>query len=859
MYFNLKKSPVYKALIFEKTFSTSLLRFFKNLFLTTGALAGSAYLIIINQAFIFTAFEIPARLHGIWWLAPSLWLGLFLILTPIGLSLLFFQIFYAFYLKEPREIKSEENLAEFLNYDAAYILNNAIAASSRLKEERVSTDSLLFALLNYEPAEIIFRRLGSAPKELQKLFSKSLNFTWAIPRKLLSFGGEKHLSQDLTNVLCDANKIRISENSEKITMTDIMTSLFDFNSIFKQVVIEQDLTKNDLDVLSRWYEDNQNYWENKKRFWRLDNLTKTTPIGVSWTYGYPYVITKFTRDISIPFNKVGYEIALVNREEEVKKIERVLSQSASANVLLVGEEGVGKRSIINKLVEKIYQGKAGEDLNYKRILELDVALITSSSQYNSEIINTLSAVLIEANKVGNIILLIENLHNFVGATTGLGKEDISSILVPYLESSSIQIVATTDPMSFHRHIASNSAVSGSFAKITIDELGKNDVFKIVADLALSLEAKYELFFTYGALKAIVEDADKYLHLTFFPTKAVALLHEVAGYIKAQRKILVEVRDVHQVVTQKTGIPLGATSVEESARLLNLGEEMKKEIVGQEEAIAVVVKAMQRLRSGLAQAGKPAGVFLFVGPTGVGKTLTAKILAKHYFGSETRMIRFDMSEFQNQDSLPQLIGSIESNDPGRLTTAVRENPFSVLLFDEVEKTHKDILNIFLQVFDEGWLTDAFGRKVSFEQNIIIATSNAGANSIREMIMEGIDPSMQKERVIDICISEGYFRPELLNRFDEIVVFHPLTKEHTKKIAEILINKLSKRLKERGYYYKQTQEIIDYISEVGFNPQFGARPMNRAIQDKLETIIARKILSGSIQKGQEFSLGLEEFRQ
>jgi ATP-dependent Clp protease ATP-binding subunit ClpA len=286
--------------------------------------------------------------------------------------------------------------------------------------------------------------------------------------------------------------------------------------------------------------------------------------------------------------------------------------------------------------------------------------------------------------------------------------------------------------------------------------------------------------------------------------------------------------------------------------------MHKEVVGQERAVEVVASTMRRLRTGLGKKGKPAGVFLLVGPTGVGKTLTAKILAKTYFGSADKMLRFDMSEYQDINSLDRFLGSTRTGEPGQFVTAVRDNPFSLILLDEIEKADKNVLNIFLQVFDEGRLTDVFGRKINFEQNIIIATSNAGAEYIRDMVKEGIDPSIEKERIVDVLIKGGYFRPELLNRFDEIVIFHPLSQAQVGVISGLLINGLAARLKEQGYIFQPTQEVIDYVSRVGFDPQFGARPMERVIRDKVESTIAGKILDGSISKGTPFSLSVEDLK-
>jgi ATP-dependent Clp protease ATP-binding subunit ClpC len=284
--------------------------------------------------------------------------------------------------------------------------------------------------------------------------------------------------------------------------------------------------------------------------------------------------------------------------------------------------------------------------------------------------------------------------------------------------------------------------------------------------------------------------------------------------------------------------------------------MHREIVGQDLAVKAIVQTMQRLRAGLSKRGKPAGVFLFAGPTGVGKTLTAKILAKIYFGSPDKMLRFDMSEYQDIESLDRFLGSLRINEPGQLASQVRDNPFSLILLDEIEKAHKNILNIFLSIFDEGQMTDVFGRKVSFEQNIIIATSNASADLIRDMVNQGLDPSAQKEKIIDALINGHYFSPELLNRFDEIVIFHPLSQQQVHQIAELLVGKLSDRLREQGYFFKPTPEIIDFVALKGFDPQFGARPMQRVIQSKLEALIARKIIENTIQKGIEFSLKAEE---
>ena len=853
MEFNLNKAPISKALAFQKTFPPKLMRSLRILLLLLAIISLGAW--ALGQKFSIWGTDISLLTPDYLFLALKTWLGLTLIFLPLGLWLLVFEIFFHSYLKYPK-IKSEENVAELLDFDSAVVLNRALSISKHRDENEVSTDSLFLALVEYRPAAGFFTRIGLPPTELEKQLEKSfhLNFLSLKPIPFLPTSGT--LSPQLRVLLADADEVRREHQRERITIMDLIVASFDANAVLKHLVIQQNLDKNDLSTLASWYERYTAFFESRRKFWQLNNLLRATPIGATWVYGYPLLLTRFTHDLTLSFRKEGYDMNLVDRQNETTEIQRILAQRDEANILLVGEKGIGKRTIVLKLAQRISEGKTLSKLNYKRVLQLNVPAITSSSQHPSDVYNTLTLVLDEAVKVGNIILFIPGFHNFVGTLTGLGRTDISAILLPYLESSNIQIIATTNPTGLHKHIETQSGILNEFSKVEVKELGIHHVMQIIEDLTLAAEARSKLFFTYGAMKAIVEDADKYVQIVPFPEKAVDLFNEVTSYVESKQRAIIWEQDVHDVVSQKTHIPLGKITGEEREKLLALEQHMHREIIGQEQAVTAVVHTMQRLRSGLTRRGKPAGVFLFVGPTGVGKTLTAKILAKTYFGSPETMIRFDMSEYQNKESLDRLLGSLPLNEPGRLATQVRDNPFSVLLLDEIEKAHKDILNIFLQVFDEGRVTDAFGGKVSFEQNIIIATSNAGSEQIRDMVRQGVDPAEQKSKIIDILINQGYFRPELLNRFDEIVTFHPLSHEHIRKIAELLVGGLVDRLREQGYFFIPTKDIVDYISDVGFDPQFGARPMNRAIQDKFENVIAKKILEEKIHKGMEFTLTLQE---
>lgn len=816
-----------------------------------GGLALSLYLLILFTLIKTSIFTVLA-VNSLQILSMTIsLLGIARILLPFGFMILFFEVFFNYYLKYPK-IKDPNNLAEFMDFDSAMVLEIAGMLSGSLKETAIFTNSLLLALTDYAPTTRIFIRLGVNPVELKKQLEKSLNLN---PVKISLFAASSP-SEELLLLINNANGLRVKHGGERITLTDLLASLFDYNAVFKQLMIDVGLDKNDLESLSLWYEADAELRRTRKEFWRLENLVRKPPIGIGWIYGYSWYLSHYATDLTRQFQQRQSEIKLIGRQRTVDQMEQVLARSGQNNILLVGEPGVGKRAVIMGFAQMIAGGKATPALNYKRVFELNEPLITSSSKDITEVQNTLIALLNEAVRAGNVVLVMEDFHNFIGAVGGMGRVDISQLLLPYLESTDIQIIATTDPVSFHKHIESRAEITKVFEKIEVDEPNAVETQKIVQELVPTIETRFGLLLTYGAIKNIVEAADRYIMTAPFPEKAIDLLTEVVSRVKSQKRSAVFSKDVDEVVTLKTRIPLGEAASGEKEKLINLESEMHQAIVGQDEAVRAIAQTMQRLRAGLSKRGKPAGVFLFVGPTGVGKTLTAKILAKTYFGSPDKMIRFDMSEYQDIESLDRFLGSLRINEPGQLASHVRDNPFSIILLDEIEKAHKNILNIFLAIFDEGRMTDVFGRKVNFEQNILIATSNAAADLIRDMVNQGLDPSTQKEKIIDALVSGRYFSPEFLNRFDEIIIFHPLNQGQLLKIAELLIGELAERLREQGYLFKPAPEIIEYISRVGFDPQFGARPMQRAIQDKLETVIARKILEGAIQKGGEFSLTLEE---
>jgi ATP-dependent Clp protease ATP-binding subunit ClpC len=394
-----------------------------------------------------------------------------------------------------------------------------------------------------------------------------------------------------------------------------------------------------------------------------------------------------------------------------------------------------------------------------------------------------------------------------------------------------------------------------FEKVEVAEISEDETLMLLEDMALRLEAKYKKFVSYSALRDIIAYCSKYLPAIPFPEKAMDLLDEAMVYLKQSQDKLLLSEHIARIITEKTHIPVGKMEKEEKQILLNLESLIHEKIIGQKEAVQEVSTALRRARAEVTIKKGPMGSFLFLGPTGVGKTETAKALADIYFGSQDRMIRLDMSEFQSVDDIPRLLGS--PGQEGFLTTQVRKRPFSLILLDEIEKAHPNILNLFLQVLDEGHLTDGLGRKVDFKNSIIIATSNAGYKIILKSLQEK-DWVGVKQSLLDFLFEEGTFRPEFINRFDAMVVFKPLTKENLLAIAGLMLNKLKKNLKEKEIELIINEPLKNKIVELGYNPTFGARYMSRVIQDKVENILASAILSGEVKRGSRVEINAVDFK-
>ena len=610
---------------------------------------------------------------------------------------------------------------------------------------------------------------------------------------------------------------------------------------------------------------------------------------------------------------------VVGREKEISRLIQILSRRTKNNPCLVGEPGVGKTAIAEGLAQRILAGSVPETIKDKRLVVLDLSGMVAGSKYRGEFEERIRKVVDEVRENQGILLFIDELHTIIGAGGAEGALDASNILKPSLSRGELQIIGATTLEEYRKYIEKDAALERRFQPVTVEEPSEEEAYEILKGLRPYYERHHKVEISDEALEAAVKMSVRYINDRFLPDKAIDLIDEAAskvqlsgyqasseiedlsreiqeilqekeraiktGYLslakecqekqkeaearleqlqvkeekKNQRKSgKVDEKAVASIVSDWTKIPVQRLTEGETRRLAQLEKELHKRVIGQEEAVRAVSQAVKRGRVGLKDPNRPIGSFLFLGPTGVGKTELSKALAQAVFGSEQAMIRVDMSEYMEKHSVSKLIGSppgyVGYEEGGQLSEKVRRNPYSVILFDEIEKAHPDVFNILLQVLDDGHITDAHGRKVDFKQTIIIMTSNAGAQAIVEPKQLGFisqkDEKKDYEKMKSGVMEEvrRLFKPEFLNRIDEIMVFHTLNKEEIRKIVLLLLKSLEKRCEEQmDIHLNVTNSAVDYIAEAGFDAKYGARPLRRAIQSKIEDRLANELLEGKIKRG------------
>ncbi len=591
----------------------------------------------------------------------------------------------------------------------------------------------------------------------------------------------------------------------------------------------------------------------EERVWSKEHLLRIPALGKNWSYGQTFILEKYGADAT---EEVGsflpsYESA---HDENVRELESILSKSSGANCIITSDDESSRLDVVLMLATRIRRQEVLSPLTHGRIFILNPNLIIENSNDKITFERAFSDVLSQAIAASNIILVIPYLSSFIKSASALGS-DVVALLLPYLESPLLHIVGLDGKDAFHSELESNATLLEHFQILKIDIGSGEGVMAMLEKQAEEIEKESKLFITYTALVSILESSRRYFDGSSYAEKAKDLLLEAVPYCFSHGSKVLLPEHISAIVSERTGVPTGTPKGEEKDKLLNLEKILHARVIGQEEAIKAISEAMRRSRAGVGSPNKPIGSFLFLGPTGVGKTETTKALAEVFFGSEGAMSRLDMSEYKGPDALGRLLGSFDANKAGILATTVREKPYAVLLLDEFEKSNPDALNLFLQVLDEGVFSDANGKKVNVRNNIIIATSNAGSDMIWKFVKDGADMASKKEEIIDALISEGIFKPELLNRFDAVILFHPLGDTELAQIARLMMQKFAKRMTEKGIDILIDDKIINFLVSKGTDPKFGARPMNRAIDDEVEGLVASKIISGDITKGSHVSFDIE----
>lgn len=739
--------------------------------------------------------------------------------------------------RELRKIKAKykTDISAGFSYSAFRAVEEAFVLANSAKSSTVNSMHLFFCLLKNDEVAALFSRLDISAKDLVQ----------SVKRQIIQFPDQSsltRLSNEVKEVFIEAYIVAADKGQKEVQAIDLILPMLSRDRILEEILYDLDVEKNEISNVIEWFRINQKLIENYKVYKKMARYKPSSSMDRAYTAVATPALNHFAHDLTVAAKWGRLELC-VGRDKEIEKIFQQL-ESGQNGIILVGSVGVGKNAIVEQIAQLMVEEDVPRLLKDKRLVELDISrLVSGADPFQAE--ERMLVIIDEVARAGNIVLYIDNIENIMGISSGSEESlELSEVLAGAIEQKRIICLTTATKKNYTQFIE-DKPIGNNLSKIDIEEPASDNAIQMIESKIGYFENKYNVYFSYKSIAKAVELTGKYIHDRYLPAKAISILETVAvKAVKDKEGIgIVSEENVADAISEVTKIPVTKISQSEGQQLLNLEEKIHERMIDQEEAVKIVADSLRRARAELRESKRPIASFLFMGPTGVGKTELAKTIAAVYFGREDYMIRVDMSEYQHPDSVKKMIGSPQNL--GLLTEAVRKTPFALILLDEFEKAHPDILNLFLQVMDDGRLTDGQGRTVDFTNCIIISTSNIGAAYIQAQIMAGKEIGEIKQTLINEKLNQS-LRPELINRFDGIVVFKPLSLVDVEKIAELILNKTKKMLEAKGIGLRVDKDGLKILAEQGFDPKFGARPLRRLIQDKIENEIASKILAGEINR-------------
>ncbi|MBU0597006.1 AAA family ATPase [Patescibacteria group bacterium] len=741
--------------------------------------------------------------------------------------------------------KKKIDISAVFDDEAKNVVEESYRIAKGKKSEVISIYHFFESLLSADSIGTIFIRLGLPVQIIKARLDQVAPATKETSK-------EPDISDDVVQAIFYAYEKAKESHQDFVHATELLISIVNQSDVLQELLYDLNIDKQKLTNVVEWVRIRQRLYRQYQKMQRAGAYRSKHGMDRAMTAVVTPYLNSFSQDITLAA-KYGNLASCVARDKEIDEIFRII-QGGRQSVLLVGDHGVGKMSILEGIAERMVEGRVPKELKEKRLVQISTSALlagTTASGAQERILRIMN----EVARARNIILVISNLEDLVGISSeeGGGGLDISEALGQYLGPGKFLTLATATPEGYNKHIT-NTQIGTVFSRVDIREMDKNQAIQVLESKAGSIEYRQKIFFSYDAIESAVKFAGSLMHDQKLPESAIEIITESASYVKNSRgeSQLVEANDVAHVISEKTGVPVTNITEDESSKLLRLEEEMHERIIGQDEAVVLVANALRRARAEIRSSSRPIANFLFLGPTGVGKTELAKTIADVYFGGENRMVRVDMSEYQDQSSIYRLIGQPGQKGTGILTEAIRQQPFSLLLLDELEKADPNVLNLFLQVFDDGRLTDSVGRVIDFTNTIIIATSNAATDYVQSQIQEGTALEEIRQTLIRGKLKE-YYKPEFLNRFDGIVLFRALVREEIKKIAGLMLKRVTKDLEARGVEFRVEDSALEALAMIGFDPEFGARPMRRAIQDKVENQLAELVLGNKLKRRDVVVLG------